>query len=102
MKQFEQRFGYSPDYHTASAVAAVEVLAFAIEAAGSIERERVRDAIPRQEFDSVYGRIRFGDDGQVAMPQRVVQVQNRQIVEIFTERFINEPISPVPPWSGRR
>jgi branched-chain amino acid transport system substrate-binding protein len=96
-----KKFGYAHDYHAASAVAAVEVLASAIEVAASIEPERVRDAIPHQNFDSVYGRIGVGDNGQIVMPQTVVQIQNGQIVAIFTERFINEPISPVPPWSSR-
>jgi branched-chain amino acid transport system substrate-binding protein len=61
----------------------------------------VRDAIAKLDFESVYGRVRFGESGQIARPQTVVQIQNRQLVEIFTDRFINEPLLPVPPWSER-
>jgi branched-chain amino acid transport system substrate-binding protein len=100
-RAYESKLGYAPDYHVAAAVAAVEALAVAIEAAGTEQPERVRDAIPRLDFESIYGRIRFGATGQIVMPRTVIQIQNGQIVEIFTDKLVNQPLYPVPPWSSR-
>jgi branched-chain amino acid transport system substrate-binding protein len=93
---YERKFGYAPDYHAAAAAAAVETLAKAIETAGTRERKAVRDAIAALDFASLYGRVRFGENGQIALPQTVIQIQNESVVEIFTDQFINQPLSTAP------
>jgi len=98
---YEKRFRYAPDYHAAAAAAAVETYAMAIEAAGTAEPGAVRDAIAKVDFESVYGRIRFGDNGQIALPQTVIQIQGDKVVEIFRDKFINQPLYPVPAWGER-
>lgn len=98
---FKQQFAYPPDYHAAAAVAAVEALAVAIEKAGSIDANRVRDALARLDFDSLYGRVHFADNGQIDIPQKVIQIQNGQVVEIYTDRFVNEPLYPTPARNHR-
>ena len=100
-KAYEQKLGYAPDYHVAAAVAAVETLVAAMEKARTIEADDVRDAIAAIDFESVYGRIRFNPEGQIAMPQTVIQIQNDEVIEIFTDKFINRPVFPVPGWDKR-
>ena len=48
---YKAKFGYDPDYHAASGVADVEALVQAVETAGSIDPERVRDALSKVKFD---------------------------------------------------
>ena len=48
---YKAKFGYDPDYHAASGVADVEALAQAIEDAGSIDPQKVRDALAKLNFD---------------------------------------------------
>ena len=98
---YEAKFHYSPDYHAAAAVAAVESFAKALQAAGTLEPNAVRDAIAKADFESVYGRIRFGEDGQIALPQIVIQIQDGKVMEIFNDKLINPPLYPVPPWDKR-
>ncbi len=98
---FEKKFGYSPGYHAAAAAAAVEALAMAVEAAGTIEPAQVRDALAKVDFDSLYGRIRFGENGQIVLPQTVLQIQDGKTIEVFTDQMVNEPIYPVPSWEQR-
>lgn len=98
---FHRRFGYEPDYHVASAVAAVETFAVALEKAGSLDREKVRDALAKSDFESLYARIHFAADGQINLPQIVVQVQHGKLVPIYTDHFLNKPIYPVPAWDKR-
>jgi len=77
------------------------VFARAIEAAGSLDHARVRDAIAGVNFPSLYGRVKFGATGQIALPELVVQIQSGQVVPIYADDFINKPVYPVPAWDKR-
>ncbi len=99
---YQRKFGYAPDYHAAAAAAAVEAVAKAVENAGTRDRKAVRDALANLDFASIYGRVRFGENGQIVLPQTVVQIQDDKVVEIFTDRFVNQPVYPVPGWDKRR
>jgi branched-chain amino acid transport system substrate-binding protein len=100
-KLYKERFGYEPDYHAASAIAGVETFVKAIEKAGSLDPRTVRDAIGAIDFESLYAPIRYGDNGQIVLPQIVVQIQNGEVVPIFTDHLINQPKYPIPPWNKR-
>jgi branched-chain amino acid transport system substrate-binding protein len=105
-EKFEQaykaRFGYEPDYHAASAVADVEAYAKAIEAAGSTDPQKVRDAVAKLNFDSLYGPIKFDEKGQISLPQTVIQVQDGKVVPIYGGKgFIEKPRYPMPAWDKR-
>jgi branched-chain amino acid transport system substrate-binding protein len=96
---YEKKFRYPPDYHAAAAAA--EAYVMALQAAGTLDAKRVRDAIAGLDFESVYGRVRFGENGQIVIPQTVIQVQDGKVVEIFTDQFINRPVYPAPAWDKR-
>jgi branched-chain amino acid transport system substrate-binding protein len=99
---YKTKFGYEPDYHAASGAADVETFAMAIEKAGSLDPKAVRDAIAGISFDSLYAApTKFGANGQIVLPQIVVQVQNGKLVTIYTDKFIDKPQYPVPPWDKR-
>ena len=99
---YKKRFGYEPDYHAASAVADVQAFVKAIESANSIDPEKVRDAIAKLDFDSLYGRIRFNSAGQINLPQTVVQVQKGKLVPIYGPKgLLEQPLYPMPEWSKR-
>ena len=98
---YEAKYGYAPDYHAAAAVAAVQAFVEAMETADSFDPVDVRDAIANLDFESIYGRVHFGDNGQITMPQTVIQIQGDKVIEIFTDKFINQPLYPVPAWDKR-
>lgn len=98
---FEKAYGFEPDYHAASGAADVEIFAMAIEAADTLDPKAVREAIAKSDFDSLYGHIRFGENGQINLPQTVIQVQDGKIVPIYATDFINRPLYPTPPWTQR-
>jgi branched-chain amino acid transport system substrate-binding protein len=100
--EYQKRFGYEPDYHAASAVADVEAFVKAIEAANSLDPVKVRDAIARVDFDSLYGRVRFNGSGQISLPQTVVQIQKGKLVTIYGPKgLIEKPLYPMPAWDKR-
>src|SRR6185437_7280511 len=82
-RDWKAKFGYDPDYHAAAGVAAVEAFVKAIEAAGSTDPKKVRDALAKVSFDSLYGHIAFNDKGQISLPQIMIQIQNDKVVPIF-------------------
>jgi len=101
-RDWKAKFGYDPDYHAAAGVAAVEAFVKAIEAAGSTDPKKVRDALAKVSFDSLYGHIAFNDKGQISLPQIMIQIQNDKVVPIFAGKdFINKLEYPLPPWSQR-
>jgi branched-chain amino acid transport system substrate-binding protein len=101
-RAWKARFGYEPDYHAASGVATVEALVNAIQAAGSTDPQKVRDALAKLRFDSLYGPVAFDDKGQIDLPQIMVQIQNDKVVPIFGGKdFINKLDYPLAPWDKR-
>lgn len=80
-KLFEAKYKKVPDYAQASSSAAGVVLQMAIEKAGTIAPEKVRDVLASTTFDTFYGPIKFGPTGQnVNADNPIFQIQNRKIV----------------------
>ncbi|HET9669174.1 MAG TPA: amino acid ABC transporter substrate-binding protein [Casimicrobiaceae bacterium] len=101
-KAYKAKFGYDPDYHAAAGVASVEAFVNAIEAAGTLDAGKVRDALAKTNFDSLYGHIAFNDKGQISLPQIMIQIQNDQVLEIYSGgKFVNKPVYPLPTWDKR-
>ena len=101
-REWKAKYGYEPDYHAAAGVAAVEALVNAIQAAGSIDPQKVRDALAKVSFDSLYGRVAFNDKGQISLPQIMVQIQDGKVVPIYAGKdFLNELQYPLSPWGKR-
>jgi branched-chain amino acid transport system substrate-binding protein len=100
--EYKAKFGYDPDYHAASGAADVEAIAQAIESADSIDPQKVRDALAKSKFDSLYGPIAFSPAGQIDLPQVVIQVQGDKLVEIYGAKgSVNPPKYPMPAWNAR-
>lgn len=83
VKLFQAKYGKLPDYAQASSSAAGAVLQMAIEKAGSIDPEKVRNALASTDFDTFYGPIKFGPTGQnVTADNPIFQIQDKKIVII--------------------
>jgi branched-chain amino acid transport system substrate-binding protein len=101
-KTYKDKFGYDPDYHAASAAADVETFAVALADAGSLEPAKARDAIAKVDFDSLYAHIKYGDNGQIVLPQVVIQVQDGNVVPVYATDFLAKPQYPTPAWNERK
>jgi branched-chain amino acid transport system substrate-binding protein len=101
-KEYKAKFGYEPDYHAASGAADVEALAVAMETAGTTDPKKVREALAKISFPSLYGTIAFSTKGQINLPQVVIQVQNGDVAEVYgANGFVKQPKYPMPAWSNR-
>ncbi len=99
---YKTKFGYDPDYHAASGVADVEALVQAMESANSTDPQKVRDALAKIKFDSLYGPVAFDAQGQIDLPQVVIQVQGEKLAEVYGAKgFVTQPKYPMPAWNAR-
>jgi branched-chain amino acid transport system substrate-binding protein len=60
-----KKYGGEADYVEAGSAACGAILQMAIEAAGTIEPKKVRDAISATDAETFYGHVKFGADGQI-------------------------------------
>ena len=101
--EFEEEYAYERDHHPPQSSAAVIVYHHALSKAGTLDRERVRDAIALTDIMTFYGPIRFNERGQnVAKPMAVVQIQNREPVVVYPKEFATGQLVYPIPWGGER
>jgi branched-chain amino acid transport system substrate-binding protein len=74
-KAFTEKYGHEPPYQAAESTAAVLVYADAFARAGTLEVDKVRDAIAATDMETFYGHIDFDDTGKnIAKPMVLLQV----------------------------
>jgi branched-chain amino acid transport system substrate-binding protein len=77
-----------PDYVHASSAAALIALQKAIEKAGSLEPDRIREALASLDITTFYGPIRFGANGMnAARALPILQVQDQTVKVLFPENL---------------
>lgn len=65
VSKFEEKYGYEPDLTNTQAYDGANMLFKAIEAAGSLDPEAIRDAVAASNYTGVAGVIKFDDNHQV-------------------------------------
>ncbi|KLU61175.1 leucine-, isoleucine-, valine-, threonine-, and alanine-binding protein precursor [Peptococcaceae bacterium CEB3] len=104
-KLYKEAFGVEPDYHSAMASAAAEMMGLAIEKAGSTNPQKVRDALANlgtvSLFDGTFTVEANGSISGLKLP--VIQVQNGQTVTVWPGDFSkNLKDMPLPAWNKRQ
>jgi branched-chain amino acid transport system substrate-binding protein len=100
---FKKTFHYDPPYQAAESTAPVEVFADAIERAGSLDPQKVRDALAKTDLMTFYGPIKFNAAGEnIAKSMVMYQVQNQQYAVVGPAKWAtSKPIYPAPQWNKR-
>jgi len=76
LKTFRARYKSDPDYAEASAAAAGAIFQMAIEKAGTLDRQKVRDALAAMNEMTFWGPVKFGPTGQISsLEPPVFQIQ---------------------------
>jgi len=103
VQKYTARFGHEPDYHSAESTAGCLALQRAIETAGSLDPQKVRDALAKLRVRTFFGEIRFDERGlNVYKPMYVEQIQNGKHVAVWPASAANgSPKYPTPDWSAR-
>jgi branched-chain amino acid transport system substrate-binding protein len=85
-KEFLARTKTDPDYVHASSAAALIALQMAIEKAGSIDKDKVREQLAKLDVQTFYGPIKFGANGMnQGRDLPIIQVQGNKMVVLFPE-----------------
>jgi branched-chain amino acid transport system substrate-binding protein len=95
--------GADLSYQTAAGYAGCQVLIEAVKRAGGLDREKVRDAILRLDFNTVFGAFRVDPDGlQIAHKMVTIQWQGGKRVIVWPEELAQGMLRfPTPPWNQR-
>lgn len=81
--RFEEKYGYEPDLTNTQAYDGANMLLKAIEAAGSLEPEAIRDAVAASDYTGIAGVIKFDENHQVPDKQLyITQLTNGAWVRI--------------------
>lgn len=102
--RFQKEFAYEPPYQAAESTAAVLVFVDAIQRAGSLDRERVRDALAKTDLMTFYGPVNFDQSGKnVAKSMVLYQVQDGEYEVVAPTQWAqSKPVYPTPRWDERK
>ena len=95
--------GADLSHHTAGGYGSCRVLTEAVKRAGSLDREKIRDAILKLDINTVYGAFKVDQDGfQIAHKMVTFQWQDGKKVIVWPEELAAiKARFPTPPWSQR-
>ena len=86
VKLFKAKYNSDPDYAQASAAASGALFQMAIEKAGSLDRDKVRDALASLDVMTFWGPVKFGSNGQInSLEPPVFQIQNAKPVVLYPD-----------------
>jgi len=95
--------GVDISYHSAGGYGGCQVLVEAIKRAGSLDGEKLREAILKIDMNTVYGGFKVDADGfQVSQKMVMFQWQeSRKVIVWPDELAVGKARFPTPPWNQR-
>lgn len=99
----QKKYHYATPYQVAESAAAVVVFADAFERAGSLDPQKVRDAISATDMMTFYGPVKFDKTGKnIAKSMVMYQIQDQKYKVVAPSKWANtKVIYPAPQWSER-
>ena len=98
----EKKYGRPADPIAGPAYACVQILAAAVTRAGSLDRDKVRDAIAATNMATVIGPVKFRPDGTGIVQQALLQWVNGKQELVWPKESATAPLAyPAPPFARR-
>jgi len=86
VKLFKDKYKAEPDYAHASAAVCGALFQMAIEKAGSLDRDKVRDELAKMDVVTFWGPVKFGANGQInSLEPPVFQIQGGKPILLSPE-----------------
>lgn len=100
---YREAFGRMPSFHAAGAYGSCRLLAEAVETAGTLDDDAVRDALLALETTTVFGPFAVDERGyQTANQGVLIQWQDGEKAVVWPEEMATaEPRFPTPAWDER-
>ncbi len=103
VQRYQAKFGKPAQATSGPAYAAVQILADAISRAGSLDHDKIRDAIAATNMNTVIGPVKFNPDGTGQVLNVINQWQNGKQVLVWPADQAEVKIAyPAPKWSDRK
>jgi len=102
--QFKAKYGYEPDYRAAASYAAAVILQTAVEKAGSLDSDKVREALIGMDVTALFGKFKVDPAtlNQVAHQMVLIQYLQGKKVVVYPPQFAEgQPTVPMPTWASR-
>jgi putative multiple sugar transport system substrate-binding protein len=100
--RYQELYGRPADLLTGPAYACVQILVAAIEQAGTLDRDVIRDTIAAGSFNTVIGPVTFNADGTGNVLDPLIQWQNGKMELVWpAEQASANLIYPAPPFEER-
>jgi branched-chain amino acid transport system substrate-binding protein len=102
-ERYEEMWGEPPTYQAAESTATALALQLAIENAGTLEMDAVRQALFDLDVVTFYGPINFDETGKnAAKPMGAIQIQDGEILVIAPAEAAEAELQyPMPAWEDR-
>src|SRR3981189_3596247 len=86
VKLFHEKYKSDPDYGQASAALCGALFQIAIERAGSLDKDKGRDARAQLDIVTFFGPVKFGANGQInSLEPPVFQIQGAKPIVLFPQ-----------------
>lgn len=97
-----KRYNVREVAQAANAYAMVQIIAAAIGKAGTLDRDKVRDALAATNIMTIIGPVRFDPDGSPIMRDNVLQWKGGKSELVWPQEYRTAPfIYPALPWAKR-
>jgi len=103
VKKYKKKYNSTPPYQTAAAYGGMQILEAAVKMAGSLDREKIRDALQKVEMMTIFGGYKVNEKGaQIGRHAYVFQIQDGKRKVIWPENVKEaDLITPMPKWGDR-
>ena len=100
---YKKDFGHEPSYHSAAGYAGCMVYAEGVKRAGTLDADKVREALLKLELRTMFGDFKVDQDGfQIAHKMVLFQWQDGKKVTVWPDDLAGgKPRFPTPPWNQR-
>ncbi len=99
---YETRYGVKPNYHAASAYAAMQIMEAAVKNAGGFDPEKVRDALSSITVSTIMGGYKADAQGLSHHEGLTFQIQNGKRMIVWPKHMAEANyILPMPRWAER-
>jgi branched-chain amino acid transport system substrate-binding protein len=100
---YQQAFTRVPSFYAAAAYAGCQLFADAVKRAGSLDSDKVREALLQVKTQTVFGDFAVDERGyQIAHKTVTIQWQDGQSTVVWPDAAAtSKPRFPTPPWSQR-
>lgn len=98
----QEAMGRPADPMVGPSYAAMQILADAIERAGTLDRAAIREAIAATDMDTVIGHVTFNEDGTGVVGSPILQYQQGKVELVWPTEFATaDLVYPAPPFEER-